>query len=418
MKKILKNNIGLKLLAILFAVLLWIVVVNIDDPVISKTFTGIPVTVEHSEILTEQQKTYQIVDGTQNVNVTVSAKRRTLSRIKAEDIIVTGDIREMYLDSQIPLEVTINGYEGNYENAVTSPRNLQIQIEENISKTSYITPVATGQVRDGYVLGDSQTDPETVTINGPESLVSRISKVVAEVDVSGLAENVVLGSEIVLYDEDNNVIDQSRLANNLGNFGVNVAVTLYKTKTVPIEADTSGIKTREGYHIASVKLAPEQIEVAGPDEALNAVESIRIPAEELSREVLDSRTDVTVELGEYLPQDIELADSMANSVIITITLERDGTKNYELPIGSITVRNLDDDLRMSYGTTDNLEVHVKGEKAALDSLSIERIASINLKDYKKAGNYTVPVQIELPEGCSLEGTVEVEIILENKENGG
>lgn len=418
MKKILKNNIGLKLLAVLFAVLLWLVVVNIDDPVISKTFSGIPVTVEHSEILTEQQKTYQIVDGTQNVNVTVFAKRRTLSKIKAEDLVVTGDIREMYLDSQIPLTVTINGYEGSYENAVTNPRNLQIQIEENISKTSYITPMATGQVRDGYVLGDLQTDPETVTINGPESLVSKISKVVTEVDVSGLAQDTVISSELVLYDEDNNVIDQSRLANNLGNFGVNVAVTLYKTRIIPIHVDASEVEVREGYHIASVKLAPEQIEVAGPDEVLNEVESINIPAEELSREIIESRTELAVDLTEYLPQNIQLADSMANSVIITIALERDGTRNYELPIGSITVKNLDDSLRMSYGTTDNLEVHVKGEKEALDALSIERIASINLKDYKKAGSYTVPVQIELPEGCTQEGEVEVSIILEEKENGG
>lgn len=418
MKKILQNNIGLKFLAILFAVLLWIVVVNIDDPVMTKTFSGIPVIVEHSEILTEQQKTYQIVDDTQNVNVTVSAKRRTLSKIKAEDLVVTGDIREMYLDSQIPLEVTINGYEGSYENAVTTPRNLQIQIEENISKTSYITPMATGQVRDGYVLGDLQTDPETVTINGPESLVSKISKVVTEVDVSGLAEDTVIGSELVLYDEDNNAIDQSRLANNLGNFGVNVAVTLYKTRTIPIYADTSGIEVREGYHIASVKLAPEEIEIAGPDEILNGIESIDIPAEELNREMIESRTELAVDLTEYLPQNIQLADSMANSVIITIALERDGTRNYELPIGSITVKNLDDNLRMSYSTTDNLEVHVKGEKEALEVLNIERIASINLKDYKKAGTYTVPVQIELPEGFSLEGVVEVSIILEKKENGG
>ena len=172
MKEILKNNLGLKLLAFLFASLLWLIVVNIDNPVVSKTFPGIPVIVEHSELLTEQKKTYQIVDDTQIVNVTVSAKRRTLSKIKAEDLVVTADIKEMYLDSQIPLEVAIIGYEGSYESATTNPRNLQIQIEENVSRTSNITPTATGEVRDGYVLGNLQTDPETVTINGPESLVS------------------------------------------------------------------------------------------------------------------------------------------------------------------------------------------------------------------------------------------------------
>lgn len=418
MGKILRNNLGLKLLAFLFAFLLWLIVVNIDNPVISKTFSGIPVIVEHSEILTEQKKTYQIVDDTQNVNVTVSAKRRTLSKIKAEDIIVTADIKEMYLDSQIPLEVSISGYEGNYENALTNPRNLQIQIEENISKTSNITPMATGEVRDGFVLGNLTTDPETVTINGPESLVDRISKVVAEVDVSGLAEDTTLASQLVLYDVDNNVIDQSRLANNLGNFGVNVAVTLYKTKKVPIHVDTSQLAVKEGFSIATVKLAPEEIAVAGLDEILDEIESIEIPAEEFEGRMVDSRTDYTLDLNKYLPAGVQLADSMANSLIVTVSVEKDGTRNFELPIGSITVKNLDDSLRMSYSKTDNLEVHVKGTKESLDAINIERIAVIDLKEYDKAGTYTVPVQIELPEGCSLEGEAAVEIILEKKENGG
>lgn len=417
MIKKLKNNFSLKLLAFLFAFMLWLIVVNIDDPVMTKTFTNIPVTVEHSEILTEQNKTYQIVDDTQNVSVVVSAKRRTLSKIKASDIVVTADIKEMYLNTQIPLEVTVNGYEGSCE-AKASPRNLQIQIEDNVSKTTYITPVASGQVRSGYVLGKLTADPETVTINGPKSLVEKISKVEAGVNVSGLSENTVLDSALVLYDENNNVIDQSRLANNLGNVGVSVSVTLYRTTTVPVEADTSEIEVKEGYSISNVKLAPEEIEIAGPEDALAKVKSIDIPAEEFSGEAIDSRTDYTIDISKYLPEDIELADSNASSVIITVTLEKDGTKNFELPVGSITVKNLGENLRMSYNKTDNLEVHVKGSKEQLDTLNIEQIAIIDLAEYAKAGTYKVPVQFKLPDGCTLTEDVEVELVLEEKDSGG
>lgn len=417
MIKKLKNNFSLKLLAFLFAFMLWLIVVNIDDPVMTKTFTNIPVTVEHSEILTEQNKTYQIVDDTQNVSVVVSAKRRTLSKIKASDIVVTADIKEMYLNTQIPLEVTVNRYEGSCE-ATASPRNLQIQIEDNVSKTTYITPVASGQVRSGYVLGKLTADPETVTINGPKSLVEKISKVEAEVNVSGLSENTVLDSALVLYDENNNVIDQSRLANNLGNVGVSVSVTLYRTTTVPVKADTSEIEVKEGYSISNVKLAPEEIEIAGPEDALAKVKSIDIPAEEFSGEAIDSRTDYTIDISKYLPEDIELADSNASSVIITVTLEKDGTKNFELPVGSITVKNLGENLRMSYNKTDNLEVHVKGSKEQLDTLNIEQIAIIDLAEYTKAGTYKVPVQFKLPDGCTLTEDVEVELVLEEKDSGG
>ena len=41
MKRALTKNWGLKLLAFVFSVLLWIIVMNIEDPVDERTFSGI-----------------------------------------------------------------------------------------------------------------------------------------------------------------------------------------------------------------------------------------------------------------------------------------------------------------------------------------------------------------------------------------
>ena len=90
MKKSLTNNIGLKLLAFLFAFMLWLLVVNIDDPVDTKTFDSIPVTIEHAEVVTQDQRSYQVLDGTDTVSVTVSATRSVLEKISAERKIAVG----------------------------------------------------------------------------------------------------------------------------------------------------------------------------------------------------------------------------------------------------------------------------------------------------------------------------------------
>ena len=79
MKKRLTNNIGLKMLAFLIAVFMWLIVVNIDDPIMDKTYTGITVSVINEDVVTDNNRTYQIVDNTQTVNVVVSAKRSILS---------------------------------------------------------------------------------------------------------------------------------------------------------------------------------------------------------------------------------------------------------------------------------------------------------------------------------------------------
>ena len=132
MEKRLMNNVGLKILAFFVAFMLWIMVVNIDDPVTHKTFSEIPVSVINEEVLAnaQQPQTYQIVDNTQVVDVTVTAKRKTLNKIKAKDIIAIADIKELTLDTQIPIDITINGFEERYDSAQANPRNLQIKLED------------------------------------------------------------------------------------------------------------------------------------------------------------------------------------------------------------------------------------------------------------------------------------------------
>ena len=71
---------------------------------------------------------------------------------------------------------------------------------------------------------------------------------------------------------------------------------------------------------------------------------------------------------------------------------------------------------MSYDTVDSMDVQVRGSKEQLNALILGQDikASIDLKTYKEPGTYEVPVQIELPAGCTLENSITVKVILEKK----
>ena len=142
MKKGLMNNWGLKILSFLLAVMLWLIVVNIDDPVTTQTFNNIPVVVTNAEVLAATNQTYQIEDGTQNVSVTVRAKRSVLNKIKADNIKATADMKELTLQTQIPISVEITGV--SYESVEVSPRNLQVKLEDEETKKFPIVPKTTG----------------------------------------------------------------------------------------------------------------------------------------------------------------------------------------------------------------------------------------------------------------------------------
>ena len=102
----------------------------------------------------------------------------------------------------------------------------------------------------------------------------------------------------------------------------------------------------------------------------------------------------------------------ANKVVVSIPVQQPGAKTFEVSTNSIVVNNIAEGLSISYGSTVDLEIQIKGPGDALNLFSPAKKVSIDLKKYTNAGTYTVPVSVELPDGCSLVNNVSVEIILE------
>ena len=91
MKKKLTANLGLKILAVLFSVVIWFIVVNINDPVDKTVFRNVPVEILNTEAVTSQGKVYEILDGTDVIDVTVWAKRSILDTLGKENVIATAE---------------------------------------------------------------------------------------------------------------------------------------------------------------------------------------------------------------------------------------------------------------------------------------------------------------------------------------
>lgn len=409
MKKRLTNNWGLKILAFFIAVMLWFVVVNIDNPIQQKVYTNVPVNVINTEVLAEEQQTFQIVDDTQTISVTVTAQRSVLQKINNSDIVAVADMKELTLKTQIPINVTVNGHK--VESAVASPRNLQVKLEEEQTKKFPIIPTTTGTVRDGYALGKIVAVPEKVSIRGPKSVIDQISRVEAAVNVSGLSQNQILASELVLYDKNNEVIDQKLLTNNIGTDGVGVSVQVLHTESVPLQFDVSGIKATAGYEFVDIMYEPMEVQVAGEKEVLNQIDVIEIPASALAMSELTDRTEKVVDISGYLPDKVQLVDENAGSVVVTINIEKDGTKSYDITVASISVNNLATELQLNYTTADAIVIKLRGPEVVLNSFDPNTKVSIDLKKYDKPGEYIVPVQVDIPDSCILENEVYVTVNL-------
>ncbi len=413
----LKNNIGLKIVALVFAFFLWFVVVNIDDPIDVKVYS-VGVTIVNPEVITNAGKSYQVVDNTGNILVTVKARRKVLSQITQSNIIATADLREMQ-DTSVPVRLRITGFEGQYESASANPRNIQVKVENTQKKTFPITGMATGQPRDGFVVGELLPSPKTIDVSGPESLVSKISKVVAKVDVSELAMDTSLQTKILYYDAADNLIDQSRLSSNCDKSGVSVFVDMWNTKNVGLVFDTSAIRAARGYAFAGIEVEPQKIEVSGSPDKLKDLEEIKIDKSVLKKTNLSANEEVLVDIQPHLPEGISLVDANLGKIVVRIKIEKAGTKALEIPTGSISVLNAPN-LKLEY-EQQGIELTFTGTSEALEGLTMESltngelIVAVDLASFQVKGTHTVPVIVtKLPDGCTyLEDTV-VQIKLSKK----
>ena len=409
------TNLGLKVIAFIFAVFLWFIVVNFDNPVGSSTFRDIPVQILNEDIITSAGEVYQ-VDGDKTVTVVVYATREVRQKLTSDNIVATADIKQIDSTGRlVPIEVTINGFSGETITAEAIPRNLTIQREKSGKKVMSLT-VDTGGINlaDGYILGDASVEPDQVTITGAESVLKQVDRAVAQVDdVSGVSEDSVLPASLVLYDANGNELNQTHIGNNLGEKGLSVSVEVLKVKGIPVVFGVTG-SPAEGYKYTGCISTPESVQVCGKSEDIDKISEIDVPASAVDISGASAPIELTVDITQYLPEGVNLVDENSGNVTVTVKIEQEGTLSIDFMVSSIRINNLAENLQVSYEPDAEITFRFTGDEALLDTLDISNAVFVDLSDYDEAGTYDVPVRVNLPAGISQDGKVTVQLTLEEK----
>ncbi len=416
----LTNNLGLKVIALVFSALLWLFVVNIDDPINSRVFNDIPYVVRNEEIATNDGKMFKIMDDIDSVRVVVHARRSVLNKIKSKDITAVIDLRERDpVTNIVPIKAVVNGYEENLEvTTECTPNNVMVKVEGSTTKSFPISVSTENKQRDGYELGEMTTNPERIQITGAKSTIEDIQRVVAQIDVMGISEDCVKEAKLIIFDGNGNVMDQSAMQNNLGDKGVSVNVQVLPIKKVKLNFNVSGTPA-EGYRLTGLNSEPANVEVYGTKEDLSNLTALDIPGSEINIDNLQSRKEYSVDISKYLPEGIELTEETAKNVLVTVIVEEEGTRTIFLSTGAVRLDNLQEGLSAVVETPGDLEIRFAGEEALLEKLNIQNAASVDLKEYTEPGTYDVPVEIELNQAITLMDTPMITItISEKKEETG
>ena len=411
------NNLGLKIIALIFSALLWLFVVNIDDPINSKVFNDVSYSVKNEEIVINDGKKYKIMDEDEleSIRVVVHARRSVLNKLESKDIKVVIDLRERDTSTGIvPVKASVRGYEENLDvTTECNPNNVQVKVEDSTTKSFPISVSTENKQRDGYELGEMTTNPERIQISGAKSTIEDIQRVVARIDVMGISEDCVKEADLIIFDGNGNVMDQSNLQTNLGDKGITVNVQVLPTKKVKLNFNVSGTPV-EGYHLTGLSNEPESVEVYGTKEDLDDLTVLDIPSSEINIDNLQSRKEYTVDISKYLPEGVALTEEAAKNVVVTVMVEEEGTRTILLSTGAIRINNLQDGLSATVETTGDLEIRFAAEEALLEKLDIKNAVSVDLEGYTEPGTYEVPVEVELNQAITLLDNPTISITISEK----
>ena len=412
MKNKLTRNISLKIMSVVTAVLVWMIVVNVDNPIRTVSYTIQNVELLNQTYIDQKVPLPDTDQGTFRVYIT--AERKTLSRISASDIRAVADLQQaLSFDEDpvmVPITVSCDGVSpGNIE---VVPNNLAVHLEDKKTQ-EFVISVNSGESKPGkgYEIGSLTANPEKIKITGPTSLINIIGNVTANISVDNKTENVTKETELVIYDKNGTQLTDAQMS-YLNVPKVTVTAKLWRVRSnIQIIGDYTG-EPAEGYQVESVVTVPNVLSLAGSEEALGILEEegnvIRIPAEYIDISGESSDVETKVNITQLLSDGLKLPSGASEDVWVRVNILPEGSHSYELDTNNIAVENQPEDTQVIFAM-DKIELRIKetdGAEETLDPAEIE--ASVDLEG-KTTGNYDLSVKIKLPDGYELVDPVTAEV---------
>lgn len=422
MKKKLTHNLGLKLAALLCACCLWLISVNINDPVTQRVYT-VPVQIQNLNMLTNAGKYVEILNDTDSVRVTVRASRSVFSDFTEKNLVATADISEMISQNQIPIAITTTKSDSKIESIITDKEYVDIAIENVMKMQKRINVEVLNQPAEGYLLGNISTDQNAVIISGPESVVSQIASTSVEINVDGATSDVNITLPVHFYDADGREVEDSRLTASIKE--VFTTASVLQTKEVPIEYSVDGTPD-EGYVYAdSLIKEPQSVVVAAKPAVLKTISAVKVE-DAIDLDGASGNVVTEVELKQYLPDNVILADPDFDGIAkVTAKVEAEAIRTIEVPMDQITLTNVPEGFRAKFrGVEDVVLVKFAGLDDRLNTLDVTALhgtidvgayfAQIDEDMAIMPGSYYPAASFALPEYVYVKDGGTVHIVLEEE----
>ena len=374
-------------LALILAILVWIVAVQQENPIRMDAYpVALPIVLIH-----EPPGAFVYGQTADSVHVTLRAPQSMWPQLTADQFKAEVDLANKPF-GELNLPVKVRSLNSAAQVVRVDPATVDLHLEPTAEQTVRVRITTTGEPALGYAARPASASPDQVTVRGPASFVSRVTQVMGTVSAQNARKDVEQAVRLNALDKDGNpvgfvtltpeTVQAHVIIEHLGGFRDLAVKVVVRGQVAP------------GYRISNVTVTPPIVTVFGASQAIDTSPGY---VETAPVTVTNAQSDVVERVALNLPGGISLLGDPAVQVVVHVEAIQGGL-TVERPL---TVQGLGQDLEARL-SPETIDVILTGPLPKLQSLKPDDVrVQIDLVNLG-VGTHQVTPQAIVPQGVVAE----------------
>ncbi len=398
----LRYNWGVGIIAVVLAISFWVFVTDRESPERTGRVPGmVPV-----ECVNDPPGLTVFPPCDASVSVRARARENVFENLTAEDFRAIADLSNV-TGERATVSVRVESQESRAEVIDFSPDEITVTLEDVISRSVPVRTRLVGAPPRGFEVEAIVSQPQQAVVTGPESLVSRVDAVEADVNLTGESTN--FGETLLLHARDagGGSIQGVKVEPESVVVRANI-IQLEFSAAFIVQPVVSGVPA-DGYNVTGIQVDPALVTISGPTEVFRSID----PAEGIMTETVpidDASADVVRTVPLRLPPNAAV-EQLGVTVRVSIAPAQ-GELSFTVVPG---LMNAAPGLSATVAQP-SVQVVLSGTVPDLSAVSAgDIVVTLDLQGLD-VGEHSVPVRVQAPSRTALVSVapVEVEVTLQSQ----
>ena len=368
------------LLAIVGAIVAWMVVTIVVQPGTTRTINNVPVDFTYDSAAYTSRGLSIVSAPEKYVSLKLSGDGYTIGSLTSSDFVVYPDWSGVRDSGEKTLHLQVRGVN-------TLLNGVSVSIEGGDNSVDVVFDVV-----EEKTVPITVTTKETVTLSGPSTEIDKVETCTAEVTHKGeLTDSVTLDTALRFYTKSGSEVKFEYT--NLEESSVEVTLEVYKMATLPVSVSFINAPRNFDPSVLVYSLSKQTLNVAGPESQIEKLSTLSVGTIDLSTFALNKVYELPIEL----PGNIRLLDNIS-SITVSFDSSKLETKTMNLPASCVQVVNLPSTYTLTVQTERLMNVTLCGPAGLLDTLVPEQVViEIDADDfYVAAGQQNIACRLYVP----------------------